>query len=138
MKKRILSTGLLVLASSAWSQVTITGVEGLVTATQDNVLFNVTNGMTLPEGAQLQLTNGARATVSFPNGCTTTLGSGQSMLLTPGTCQQLASAPPPQRPGIFGGGWSTPAIIGTSLLGVAALRALTTGAPATPTPISPS
>lgn len=137
MKKLSIATASLLLAGSAWAQVTVTGVQGLITATQGNLLFNVTNGMTLPEGTQLQLTTGAQATVNFPNGCSATLGAGQSMLLTPENCQRLAAVPLPQ-PAVFGGGWSTPLVIGSGLLGVAALRALSNTAPATPTPISPS
>lgn len=135
MKHLAIALALTAASGATFAQAVVSGVTGLVTATSGNQLFNVTNGMTLPEGAQLQLTTGATATVSFPGGCMASLGSGQSMVLTQATCQTMAAA---------GGGstilgMSTPLAVGGGVLGLGLLyQATKDDSPAPARPISPS
>lgn len=94
MKRIAIALAAVALSASAMAQSQATNVQGVVTTMQNGQLVNVTQGMTLPEGATLNFAPGARVTVQFSagGGCTASLSSGASFPLTVGNCQAFAQA----------------------------------------------
>ena len=80
--------GLVTLAfmASASAQVSVTCVEGAVTATTGNTTVNVSNGMKFPEGTVFSFGPNAKAAAAFPGGCSATFNATGS--LTSSLCQQ--------------------------------------------------
>lgn len=113
MKKLTFALAATVCASSAMADITIGTVNGLVTATSGNQLINVQPGMTLPDGAQLNVPSGASVQVSMP-GCSASVGPG-SVAMTLSACQTIQAAG-----GTGGGSNLNPYIIGGAGLGLLA------------------
>jgi hypothetical protein len=103
MKKTALSLIVLAASGAAFAQSTVSGVQGLVTATSGNQLVNVTSGMTLPPGAVISATGNGSVTISMP-GCAASLGPGQTMTNTLQGCKEFvaSSGTPSGSPGAGG------------------------------------
>lgn len=126
MKKFALGLAAIAFAGAASAQVVIQGVQGTVTTVQNGTLVNVTNGMTLPEGAQLNFAPGAQITASFPGGCSAPMGPGSA--LTAAACQAIKTASGAGGAGGVGGGVGAGVGAGTTVLGMSLPVAIGAGA----------
>ena len=91
MKQLVFASLALALAGSALAQTTVTGAQGVPTMTVGNTLQTLTNGMTVPEGAQIVVPQGSAVSLNFGGACSVTVPAG-SFSATLANCQSLVAA----------------------------------------------
>ena len=149
MKKHVFTLLALTIAGSAMAQTppavvpniasNITGVATAIDAS-GNVLQSLRNGDVIPVGSRVSTTGSITLTSTAPGGsaCTTTLASGQSMLMSAtSVCDAFTAQAQAPRTlasgGGFGGGLLTPLNVGIGVASLATLRVVTQGTtPAAP------
>jgi hypothetical protein len=149
MKKHVFALLALTIAGSAMAQTPpaavapniVSNINGVATAidSSGNVLQSLRNGDVAPVGSRVSTTGSMTITTNAVGGgtCTTTLSSGQTMLMTAtSVCDAFLALQQAPRPVFLaGGGLFTPLNVGIGVASLAALRAVTQGT-GTPAPIS--
>jgi hypothetical protein len=127
----------LVAADSALAQAggtVVTGAQGAPTMTVGNTLQTLTNGMTIPDGAQIVVPQGSAVSLDFGGACSVTVPGGP-FTATLANCQSLVAAQAAGTAPTYAGASSaiTPLTVAAAVGGVAALSVATKGSN---TPIS--
>jgi hypothetical protein len=132
MKKTAFALLAIAFAGSALAQNTITNASGVVTVTDPSgqVLQSVKIGDVVQEGSTLSTTGSVTVTVDG-GACTATLSGGQSIVVTPASCQDFVAKQTPAA----SGGVLTPINLALGVGGLALLNEATKGN-GTPAPIS--
>lgn len=118
MKKLAFFLAAAVASSAAMADITIGKVNGLVTAKKGNDFFNVQQGMTLPDDAQLIVPEGGSVDISMP-GCSTTMGPG-SVAMSLAACQTIQAENARRGGAIFASNTNRNLLLGAGAIGALA------------------
>lgn len=125
MKKLAFASLALVFAGAAMAQTTVTGAQGVPTMTVGNTLQTLTNGMTVPEGAQIVVPQGSAVSLNFGGACAVTVPAGP-FTATLANCQSLVAAQA-ANPVSFAGLTVTPLTVAVGVGSLAVLNEATKG-----------